>query len=136
MKFIKFFTAFVILVLFTMFATANTHTVPIYAFLKGQSLIGYIQQGTDAINITHIPKELPIFLIVFIFFGLGFIVAWFMNISINRKHKKSVKKLRRQIKEQDMELQKLRKLPATDVAEIGSDQSHLPIQQKDIKNND
>ncbi len=128
MKFVKFFAAFVVLVLFTMFATANTHTVPLYAFLKGQSLIGYVQQETTT---NPIPSQLPVFLIVFLSFGLGFIVAWILNVSVNRSHKKNIKKLKKENREQNIELEKLRKLPATEG--ISSDHPSLPMSKEDSK---
>lgn len=129
MRFFKIFTGLILLAIFTMFATANTHTVALYGLFKGQSLIGYQAQPAEQNQeqtTSSSPKEITVFLLVYGSFILGFAGAWILNIGVTRHYKKQIKTMKRKINDQDKELTNLRNLPVSDSSHT-DDASQAPL---------
>jgi hypothetical protein len=116
MRLIKFFISFAILVVFTMFATANLQQVHLNSLLKDKSLIGYTSPGEGGGESK--PRELPVFLVVYFSFGLGFLVASIMSYSVASIHKRRLKDITKRFKRQEEELNKLRNLPVSDPGQL------------------
>ncbi len=94
MKVIKFFLGFIVLCLFTMFSVSNNHTTFLKPFFNNESII-------------------PVYLLVYCSFAVGFIFAWILSLGMMRSLKKNLKQLTRINKEQETELLKLRNLPVS-----------------------
>ncbi len=109
MKIMKAFIGFLILILFTLFATANIEEVHVNLFNKNQPILGYKEIDT--------PSTVPLFLVIYASFGIGFIAAWFLGSSQARKHKRNLKTLQKQYKALMTETEKLRNLPVKDPEE-------------------
>lgn len=103
MKIAKVFIGFVIIVLFTLFATANIEEVHVNFLSKSQSMLGYDKQEE--------PKTIPLFVVIYVSFGAGFIVAWFLGGTLVRMHKRNLKKLQKQYDVLLKETEQLRNLP-------------------------
>jgi uncharacterized integral membrane protein len=99
MRIFRFFIGFVVLCIFTIFAAANTHIVPLHFFITKTPTV-----PTDSF-------ALPAFILIYFCFGIGFIAAWVLSLGIKRGYKKSVKTLKKQVAQQEAELKKLRNLP-------------------------
>jgi len=99
MRIFRFFIGFVVLCIFTIFAAANTHLVPLHFFITKTPAV-----PADSFS-------LPAFILIYCCFGLGFVAAWILSLGIKRVYKKSVKTLKKQIAQQETELKKLRNLP-------------------------
>jgi len=127
MKIVKFFLGFLIICLFTMFATANLQKVNLNFLTEGQSLIGYNEIQADGETQERKAKEIPVFLLVFASFGTGFVVSWFLNIGIIQSMKRKMKLLKREYSKQDMELNNLRNLPVSNSEVSETTESSLPI---------
>ena len=106
MKVFKFFIGFIILCIFTIFAAANTHIVPIYYFLHANNT-------SDAVGTIDSFLKFPTFILVYLCFGMGFIVAWILSSGFKRVFKKQIKQLKKQLSEKDDELTRLRNLPVS-----------------------
>lgn len=134
MKFFKFFLGFVIICIFTVFATSNMQRIHLN-FLSS-SLIGYqsIEKENAAVRETNqtepekTPRQIPVFLLVYMSFAIGFIVSWFLSIGMNKGHKKKIKLLTSETKKQTKELESLRNLPVSDTESTGMESiSTLPV---------
>jgi uncharacterized integral membrane protein len=127
MRFIKFFLGFAVLTIVTIFATSNVHEVPLYAYM-GKSLLGYVPASNAVEGASSLlPRKIPVFLIIYISFAAGFLVAGFLSVSSAYVYKRQVKRLNKQLKQQSEELDRLRSIPAAEsMSEIDTN-SQLPL---------
>ncbi|MBN1879950.1 LapA family protein [bacterium] len=136
MKLMKFFLGFIVICLFTLFATANLEKVQINFLLENQPLLGYSRilatpsESNDVVD--KAPRKVPLFLVIFASFGLGFIVSWTMSSSIVRSHKQIAKKLKKQSNDLIKERDELRNLPVS--ASMGdlADNQSAPAAKKNL----
>ncbi len=137
MKFFKFFLGFIIICIFTVFATSNMQRIHLNFMSK--SLIGYQtvekEPGleTNQTEPIKIPRQIPVFLLVYGSFAGGFIISWFLSIGMNKGHKKKVKLLTKETNKQSKELESLRNLPVSDSDSSGMESmSSLPVSSDSI----
>ncbi|MGB3976104.1 MAG: LapA family protein [bacterium] len=116
MKIMKAFIGFLIIILFTLFATSNIEEVHVNLFNKDQSILGYNDQG--------MPSTAPLFLVIYAGFGLGFVVAWLLSSTQSLKYKRNLRSLQKQYKALMTETEKLRNLPVRDTEEDSSGKAH------------
>ncbi|MBN1356470.1 LapA family protein [bacterium] len=107
MRAFKFFIGFLVLCVFTIFAAANTQTVLLRFFITPGS-------QTEAQGLA-----LPLFILIYLCFAIGFITAWILSFGIKRSAKKSISQMKKQIIQQEEELNKLRNLPVADPGSTG-----------------
>lgn len=115
MKIAKFFIGFLIICAFTMFATANLQKIQVNFLFDNQPLLGYHEaeqpNNNGSTETIRTPREVPLFLLLFVTFGLGFLVSWILSAGLVRKHKKNAKTLTKQCNAVTQELDELRNLP-------------------------
>ncbi len=114
MKLLKFFIGFVIVCIFTLFATANMGKVQVNFLFENQPLLGYSRVITESAENNEIflkePRQIPLYLLIFSTFGFGFIVSWVLSSSLVRSHKQNLKKLKKQFDNLVRERDELRNL--------------------------
>ncbi len=133
MRIIKVLLGLVILGLFTMFATANTHTIPLNFLFENQSLIGYtaIQSGPSSeTQVTPVttPRKIPVFLLVYSTFLIGFLSSSILTLGIHRSIRRKLKITQKQLAERDMELMNFKQIDHPLDSSIDPANGILPIQ--------
>ncbi len=113
MKLLKVFSGFLIVVLFTLFATANMQKVRLNFLFEGNSLLGEERISSEQGNTVSQPREVSVFLIVYGAFGVGFILAWAIGLNTIRIQKRKLKEMARINLEHEKELNTLRNLPVS-----------------------
>jgi len=115
MKILKFFVGFLIICAFTMFATANLQKVQVNFLFDDQPLLGYMEiensNPDGTMTPERVPRQLPLFILIFGVFGVGFLVSWILSMGLLRKQRKNTKTLRKQCDSMNTELDELRNLP-------------------------
>jgi len=101
MKILKFSIGIIILGLFTYFAVANSHDIVLDMSIK--ELPADSPRGLT----------LPAFILVYLLFCFGLATAWILSLGSKRSYKRKIKRLNKQVTEQELELTKLRNLPVT-----------------------
>lgn len=135
MKLAKFFFGFVVICLFTLFATANLQKVQVNFLFEDQPLLGYSQikpePDTQIGTFEKTPRQIPLFLVIFGTFGFGFIVSWMLSSGLIRSHKRNFKHLKKEFDLLAKERDELRNLPVNtpNDADKNSDKkpSALPV---------
>ncbi|HPQ41809.1 MAG TPA: LapA family protein [bacterium] len=135
MKVVKFFIGFLIICAFTMFATANLEKVQVNFLFNDQPLLGYASveetHPDGSTTIQEVPRKIPLFILIYTTFGLGFLISWILSAGIVRKSRKQAKRLTKQNETIQRELNELRNLPVNDQSsseiDQGPDTKALPI---------
>jgi len=132
-RIIKVTLGLLILGLFTMFATANTHTIPLNFLFENQSLIGYseIQQSQSPEtqgDPIRTPRQIPVFFLVYSTFFLGFLSSSILTLGIHRSIRRKLKVTQKQLMERETELMDLKQLDRSPDSPIDTANGILPIQ--------
>jgi uncharacterized integral membrane protein len=104
------------LALLILFSISNMETVKLNIFPNQPfPLLGYKQEirhdeTSNEISVT-VPREIPVFLLIFLSVGFGFILASIFSIVIHLKDKKQINKLKKQINKNEEEINLLRMIP-------------------------
>ena len=78
--------------------------------LLGYEEVKYQSESSSEISITE-PRGIPVFLLVFMSVGLGFVLACFFSIFLHLKDKKEIGKLKKIIRKNEKEIDSLRMIP-------------------------
>ncbi|MBN1297648.1 LapA family protein [bacterium] len=126
MKVLKFFIGFLIICAFTMFATANMDKVQVNLLFDDQPLLGYksVDQVNDdgTIQTVRAARRIPVFILIFGSFGLGFLISWSLSTSLMRGYKKAARSIKKQNDRMLDELNELRNLPVNTPSEPNDNQ--------------
>ena len=120
-----------VLGIFTMFATANTHTIPVNFLWENQSLIGYSSVKTNSTletpaDAVKMPRKIPVFLLVYSTFVIGFLISSALTLGIHRSLRRQLKTTQRTLKERETEIQQFQKNDHSGML-TESESSSLPI---------
>lgn len=132
MKLFKFFVGLIILGIFTMFATANTHKVPVFFLMENQSLIGYtdIQTKTSVETDSEMgkaPRSIPVFLMVYCTFVIGFLTSSVLTVGMHRSLRRQLKRSERTLQECEKSLSKLQTNETLNSQSSDLESGSLPI---------
>ncbi len=108
MKRLKYLIQFIVFVLLTIFAVANSHKTQVY-YWDQKPIIGEPMttiEETDIGEETEITQSgIPVFLLVFIAFGAGWVISWLYDFTRIKGIKKDLKKTRKQLRKKDTEME-------------------------------
>ena len=131
MKLMKFFLGFIVICLFTLFATANLEQVQISFPFSDYSLLGMKttviknSEGNDQTSTE--PRKVPLYLVIFVTFGFGFITSWVLSSGIMRALRKNLKKTQKQCDIITQERDKLRNIPVSGAIDHPDDDSDVSV---------
>ena len=94
-------------------------------------LLGYevIETGDeDSPEGKTIPRQIPVFLLIFLSVGFGFLTASMFSVFIHLKDKREVGKLRKTIKKYEKEIDSLRIIPVKE----GSDEDEKETSKPEV----
>jgi hypothetical protein len=113
-----------------MFATANLQKIQVNFLFDNQPLLGYqTVSTTDSSGKTieqEVPRKVPLFILIFGTFGLGFLVSGMLTTGLLRNQKKKNKKLKKENEALTRELNELRNLPVQGGPKSEKDTDSLP----------
>jgi hypothetical protein len=115
-RLLGFITFLIVLGVLILFSIANLKTIPLFIW-PGQPLplLGYIEIKADQEGVVQnsqtLPREVPVFLLVFISCGIGIIITTFISTFIHLKDRRDIKKLKKVISTCEREINSLRLIP-------------------------
>ena len=111
MRRLKYVIYFVVFVMLMIFAVSNSHKTVIYYWDQQPLFGGKIVQTSEEIDVAEQDsaeyRGIPVFLVDFVCFGIGWVASWFFGWAVMKRLKKNNKKLRKELEALEAEMQKM-----------------------------